>query len=274
MRDVIEALLFASEVPVRVRTLADVLGRGVSGKDVRAVIAEMNADYDERGASFSIEDIAGGVQLLTRSEFDGYVKKLIKARQKGRLSRAALETLAIIAYRQPLTRPEMEAVRGVDCGGVTQTLLERGLVKIAGRSESIGRPLLYATTPNFLEHFGLRSINQLPAIDELVAQLDKVAVANDMARELGGEPEEFETEIEARLEESERDAHDDGAASDDDAGDDAMDDETDGVEPAEATAESAVEDEPSPETAADDGGADDSGERFETAGESLEVAPT
>ncbi len=199
LRDVVEALLFSSDTPLKGRTLAEVIGNDVSANDVRKAVKELGDRYVEGGSAVTIAEIAGGYQLLTRSEFDSYVRKLFKSRQKARLSRAALETLAIIAYRQPLTRPQIEEVRGVDAGGVLHTLAERGLIKIAGRAEGPGRPLLYGTTPSFMEHFGLKSLGQLPRIDDVADELDRRLIAEDLAKELGGDSSEFDDAISAEL---------------------------------------------------------------------------
>ena len=198
-REIVEALLFSCDEPVRVRTLVEIVGDGVGASEIRQAIKDLNAMYEERNASFSIVEIAGGVQLLTAPAFDPWIRRLQKTRQRARLSRAALETLAIVAYRQPVTRPEVEGIRGVDCGAVFATLLERGLIKISGRGEGVGRPILYATTPPFLEHFGLRSLSQLPRLDEITAGLDKRGLAENLAQELGGEPDEFRETIELSL---------------------------------------------------------------------------
>jgi segregation and condensation protein B len=198
-REIVEALLFASDAPLRAKAMADVIGEGSTEADVREAVAELSSRYVELGAAFSIEEIAGGYQILTRGEFEPWVRKLQKARMRTRLSRAALETLALIAYRQPLSRPHIEDVRGVDAGGVLTTLLERGLVKVAGRAEGPGRPLLYGTTPAFLEHFGLSSLTEMPPLDELAQALDRKLVALDIARELGEDAADLDAEIASQL---------------------------------------------------------------------------
>jgi len=216
-REIVEALLFVSDAPVKARALADVIGDEVSVSDVRQAVKELNQHYEETRASFSVEELAGGFQMLTRAEFDGFVRQFQKTRAKARLSRAGLETLAIIAYKQPLTRPQIEDVRGVDAGGVLNTLLERGLVKIVGRAEGPGRPLLYGTTPQFMEHFGLRSLGQLPRIDDVIAALDRKLIAEDLAQELGGDPAEFDDPIRGLLDPARDDAARDASADDADA---------------------------------------------------------
>lgn len=165
----IEALLVATDRQLSEAKLADLLG--ISGKNVhkaiKEAIDELNRDYDKSGRSFRIERLAGGYQILTRPQFSELLERLFGQRQDSRLSQAALETLAIIAYRQPILRAEVEAIRGVACGEVLRSLLERRLVKITGRAEEIGRPMLYGTTSEFLKVFGLASLDDLPPVQGL-----------------------------------------------------------------------------------------------------------
>jgi len=198
-REIVEALLFSCEVPLRAKTMAEVLGDEVTEREIESAIAELAERYEAQGAAFTIEDIAGGHQLLTREEFEPWVRRLQKTRMRTKLSRAALETLALIAYRQPLGRPEIEDVRGVDTGGVLATLLERGLVKITGRADGPGRALLYGTTPAFLEHFGLSSLSDMPPLDELAQALDRKLMASEIAQELGEPASDLEETITAEL---------------------------------------------------------------------------
>lgn len=165
-RQIIEALLFASDAPLPAAKIAQVLGVG-DARDVRRHIADLNAAYEQTGSSFRIEEIANGFQMLTRPVFNAWLAKLLRARQDTRLTPAALETLAVIAYKQPVARADIEAVRGVACGDVINRLRELGLVTIAGRAEDLGRPLLYGTTKRFLEVFGLASIAELPKVESL-----------------------------------------------------------------------------------------------------------
>jgi len=165
----IEALLVATDRQLSESRLADLLG--LSGKNVQKAIKdaidELNRDYDTSGRSFHIERLAGGFQILTRPQFSELLERLFGERQQSRLSQAALETLAIIAYRQPILRAEVEAIRGVACGEVLRSLLERRLVKITGRAEEIGRPMLYGTTSEFLKVFGLANLDDLPNVQGL-----------------------------------------------------------------------------------------------------------
>jgi len=164
METVVEALLFSTDAPLSASRIAQLLGVG-DGNDVRRYVAALNERYDASGAAFRIESIAKGYQMLTRPEFNNWVKKLQKARGDTRLSAAALETLAIVAYKQPVLRADIEAVRGVAVGDMLVRLRDVNLVRIVGRAEEIGRPLLYGTTPKFLEVFGLSSLKDLPKID-------------------------------------------------------------------------------------------------------------
>lgn len=164
-RQVLEALLLAAAEPVSAQRLAGVLADS-SVREVRDAIAALNAEYEETARGFRIEAIAGGYQLRTLPELAPWLQRL-RPQQPLRLSRAALETLAIIAYRQPITRAELEHVRGVDVGAVVTSLVERKLIRIAGHREVPGRPMLYATTPRFLEIFGLGSLSDLPTLREI-----------------------------------------------------------------------------------------------------------
>ena len=164
-RDLVEALLFGSEEVLSVEGLAAVLG--CFPEDVREAIEALNRDYEEQGRAFTLRELAGGVQLVSRRRYGELLRKLLKTRVKQRLSRAALETLAVVAYKQPLTKTEIEAIRGVKADGVIRTLLDRKLVEIGGRSDAVGRPLLYRTTREFLEYFGLRALDDLPRLKEI-----------------------------------------------------------------------------------------------------------
>ncbi|MDX2197553.1 MAG: SMC-Scp complex subunit ScpB [Phycisphaerae bacterium] len=163
---VFEALLFASDAPVSLRRLADLSGCGAA-RLAEEAIARLNEKYEGMGCAFRIEKLAGGYQMLTTAAFHEVVSRLEKQRAQNRLGDAALETLAIIAYRQPIIRADIEAIRGVACGEVLTRLREAGLIRIAGRAEVVGRPLLYATTRKFLDIFGLGGLEDLPASDGL-----------------------------------------------------------------------------------------------------------
>jgi segregation and condensation protein B len=166
LTQIIEALLFASDAPLTATDLSKVDER-LDEDTVEAVIQELRAEYEVGERSFQIYEVAGGYQLLTRPDFVAVLERYDSVPQPSRLSAPALEVLAIIAYRQPLGRAEIEDIRGVGSSGVLRTLVDRSLVEPVGRGEGLGRPLLYGTTARFLEHFGFRSLEDLPRPDEL-----------------------------------------------------------------------------------------------------------
>lgn len=158
----IEAALISCDKPLSAARLAELLP-GTTAKAIAQAIEQLNAFYDQHRRSFRIESLAGGWQIVTRSEYAPVVSLLHKARQQTKLTPAILETLAIVAYKQPVLRAEVESIRGVACGEALRTLMDRRLVKIVGRAEEVGRPMLYGTTKTFLEVFGLSSIKDLPS---------------------------------------------------------------------------------------------------------------
>ena len=164
--EVVEALLFASDAPLSPGRLAELVGAGTPTL-MRKHIEALNEKYAAAGLTFRIEKIAGGFQLLTQPEFRPWLSKLSKHRQRTRLSNAALETLSIVAYKQPVIRAEIEAVRGVACGDALNRLREMGLVKIIGRADMVGRPMLYGTTRRFLDVFGLGDVEDLPPLESI-----------------------------------------------------------------------------------------------------------
>ena len=168
LKTIIEAILFASDEPVSDDRLADAAGEDVTVGAVRGAVQELQSDYTAAGRGFTIEEIAGGWQLLTRPEFSKYLRKLVKARLEARFTQAALETLSIIAYKQPVTRAEVEDIRGVACSDMIRTLMEKGLVRVVGRSDQLGHALLYGTTRKFLTSFGLASVKDLPDSKQIV----------------------------------------------------------------------------------------------------------
>ncbi len=168
----LEAALFASPRAVPEAELL-LLDSAAGADGVRAALDELRAHYDhpDEGHAVELVEQGGGWQILTRAEYAEAIERAQLAERPARLSAAALETLAVIAYRQPIGRAEVEEIRGVSVGGVLKTLLERGLVDVVGRSEGLGRPLLYGTTPLFLEQFALRHVAELPRADELAVAL-------------------------------------------------------------------------------------------------------
>ncbi len=163
----IYALLFASDRPLSIERLAESLGDDVDEDIVETLLGELNSEIDKSGVPFRMRDIAGGFQLTTEGKFAPYIRRLFQLKKKNKLSKAVLETLAIIAYRQPVTRPDVESIRGVSVSHAFNLLQERRLIKAVGVADVPGRPRLYRTTDEFLLHFGLRSIDEMPTIEEL-----------------------------------------------------------------------------------------------------------
>ncbi|HET6341856.1 MAG TPA: SMC-Scp complex subunit ScpB [Gemmatimonadota bacterium] len=164
-RAIVEALIFAAEEPLSSQRIAGIVEE-LTPAAVDDLVAELNAGYLREGRAFQIVTIAGGFRMLTRPEHALWIKLLHRS-SRPRLSQAALETLSIVAYRQPVARTELEGIRGVNVDGVLKTLVERDLVRISGRGEGLGRPLLYATTEHFLEYFGLPDLEALPRAEEV-----------------------------------------------------------------------------------------------------------
>ena len=166
LKSAIEALLFASERPLSPEEMKNAFGDGVSAAQIKEQVEALGKEYDEQDRGFRLYEIAGGFQLASDIRFAEVLKRFYQSREKKKLSQAGLETLSVIAYRQPVTRADIEAIRGVTVDGAVKTLLEKGLIKITGRKEVPGRPILYGTTQEFLEHFGLKSIQELPPLSE------------------------------------------------------------------------------------------------------------
>lgn len=158
---ILEAILLASPEPLTIKRIAEVVG--LDEKDARIMVDDLRREYQQPGRGLYLQEIAGGYVLTTRPEYAEYVEKLLQPRARG-LSHAALETLAIVAYRQPMTKAEIEGVRGVSADRSIETLLERKMVRELGRKEAPGRPMLYGTTREFLQYFGLRDLSELPPL--------------------------------------------------------------------------------------------------------------
>jgi segregation and condensation protein B len=203
LKQVIEAILFSSQRPVSLRDLQGILKSAAEAEKqeanvvalsrikepaVRAALNELGADCRDSSRAYELRETASGWQLVTKAGFAPWLRQLFPEYRSARLSSPALETLAIIAYRQPITRADIEAVRGVAVDGVVQTLLDRGLIKIAGRAEVPGRPLLYETTQHFMDHFGLRHLDELPNSAELRRMHLPVAAAPGGAEIVQMEP--------------------------------------------------------------------------------------
>lgn len=163
---IIEALLFSTDDPLPAAKIAQILGFG-NARVVKKHIAVLNERYDAAGTAFRIEEVAGGFQMLSLPAYHRWISKLQSVRRENKLTRAGLETLAIVAYKQPVMRVDIEAVRGVAVGDILNRLRENGLLKIVGRAEIIGRPMLYGTTKKFLQVFGLGSLEDLPTVEAL-----------------------------------------------------------------------------------------------------------
>ncbi len=191
---IIEALIFASDSPLSMQKIKEIVD-GIGAREIRKAVEELNERYQAQGSALQIVEVAGGFQMVTRPQFADIVSKLYKARQGQRLTQKALETLAIVAYKQPITKQEIEHIRGVNVDGVMRTLIERNLVTVVGREKAPGNPLLYGTTREFLEYFGLKSLDDLPKLkeideilksdDKFLESLDQVALEQLAPEELG-----------------------------------------------------------------------------------------
>ena len=257
LRSAVEALLFSSDQPLTLSLLAEALD--APAERVSEALQELGADYKAREAGVELREMAGGWIVTTTAEQHEWVARMLRGKRKMRLSRAALETLAIIAYKQPVTKSEIEAIRGVDSSGTLATLLERSLVTIKGRSTVVGRPLLYGSTGDFLNYFGLKDLTELPRPEELRAlvaarepeQLEMLELDSD------GMPLSLGAGAPARGESTEADAvhvaGDMASASDaDEADEECDDDEEDEFEGDEDDDEGDDDDDDEDEDAGDD----------------------
>ena len=241
----LEAVLFLASQPLPSRKLAQLV-RLSDGTAARTLIKELNANYEQHYRSFRVEEVAGGYQLRTQKIFAPWIRKMVSVPREIRLSGPAMETLAVVAYRQPVMRTEIEKVRGVQCGEILRQLMERGMVRISGRADELGRPFLYGTTKNFLEVFGLRSLDELPrasmlratgetADDEPRIEEDKsvsVCDATDVSKQGDqGQPSEqtpvanMEEEFDDELEDDEEEYEDDDDYDDEEGEDESDDDD-------------------------------------------------
>lgn len=173
-KQIVESLILASDVPIPDSKIASIVEE-LTPKAVKDIVDELNAEYSEQKRSFFITRVAGGFQFNTRKDVSPWLKQLFKGRMRPRLSQASLESLAIIAFRQPISRVEIDTIRGVNSGGVLKNLLERNLISISGRADTAGKPLLYGTTREFLRYLGINDISELPKpreIEEIMGKLD------------------------------------------------------------------------------------------------------
>jgi segregation and condensation protein B len=192
----IEALLFASDAPLSAGKLQSLTGAG-STRDIRSAISSLADFYRAHTRSYEIIEVAGGYQITTLRQFSPIVASLFKSRRKARLSKPALEALAIIAYKQPISRMDVEAIRGVNCEGVLATLTDRDLITITGRGEGVGKPYLYSTTRKFLEYLGLKDYRDLPSMEELEKNLEDIGEVEDIGpqgRARGRPPDDADTD--------------------------------------------------------------------------------
>lgn len=232
LKPIIEALIFASPEPLPEKTLLKLL-EGEPKEDVEAALALLKQDY-ERPGGLQLVEVAGGYQIVTRPELHEYVRRLFHERTSQKLSVQSLETLAVIAYKQPVTAPEISEIRGVNTSGVLNTLIERKLIKIVGRKAVVGKPFMYATTREFLDKFGLNDISDLPKVE-------------DLADVLGFDPPSLDTEPTATPLAFDFDSSSEGGSMEADAG---ASDETSAEEV--AADEASVDETSAEETSADD----------------------
>ncbi|MBI1979188.1 MAG: SMC-Scp complex subunit ScpB [Elusimicrobia bacterium] len=183
LKEVLEVLLFVTNRPLPILELCDIVGD--TQASIQETIAEIKQDMEIRKSGLQVVEVAEGVQFASKTGYAYWVKKLFREQTLFRLSQSALETLSIVAYKQPITRAEIEEIRGVEVIGVLETLIERKLVKVTGRKETIGRPLLYGTSQDFLRHFNLWKISDLPSLEDMVKDLEK---KNETAPESGAVP--------------------------------------------------------------------------------------
>lgn len=166
IQGIVEALVFAADEPLPLKQIQDLID-DVKPSEIKKAVEALNHEYKQTGRAFQIVEAAGGYQMVTRDSYSQYLRKLFQKKVKSRLSQAALETLSVIAFKQPVSRVEVDAIRGVNSDGVVHNLLERKLITISGRAEGAGRPLLYKTTKEFLRYFGINDVSDLPRPREL-----------------------------------------------------------------------------------------------------------
>ena len=195
MKRELEALLFATDSPLTVVRLKKIFPE-IETPELKQAVEELQEEYEESGHAFTVVEFGGGWQIATKPEFSPIVEKMLRTRRFTRLSKAGLEVLAIIAYRQPITRLEIDDIRGVNSSGAISTLNERNLIAVVGRSQAIGNPLLYGTTREFLNHLGLKGLGQLPDLPDIGGVMDDREELKEFASQVGrdltdGELEEY-----------------------------------------------------------------------------------
>lgn len=189
-----ETLLYMTDHPLTTKEILEVLEtKSFQPAEIESIIQEIKTDYETSGSGLCVMEVAGGVQVATNPEMAPFVRRLYKERLTTRLSPSALETLSIVAYKQPIARSEVEQIRGVEATGVMDTLLERRMIKVVGRKETIGRPLLYGTTPEFLRRFGLKHLSDLPDLDTIPVN-EPAPLTDTLASPESPTPEESDKE--------------------------------------------------------------------------------
>ena len=179
LKSAVEALIFASEKPITIDQIRKTLG-DLDTASVNKIVNELKNEYDSANRGIRITEIAGGFQMITHTTFAPFLKKLFKNRYSDKLSKPALESLAIIAYKQPLTKSEIESLRNVNVDGVMKSLLDKNLIRICGRKKIPGRPFVFGTTREFLEHFGLKSLQDLPKMEDFTVLAQEKEVLNSI----------------------------------------------------------------------------------------------
>ena len=188
VKQILEALLFVSERPLSVKELKDILKEDYTDTgNIENLLNELKTEYEQLDKPYEIKFVANGWTFATKTNFSPWIKKLLKEKSVLKLSPSALETLAMVAYKQPITRAEIDEIRGVESSGVLDTLLERKLIKIVGRKEALGRPLLYGTTQDFLKHFGLAHLSELPLIEDMPKEVQQTENAPEPELPFDGE---------------------------------------------------------------------------------------
>ncbi len=193
MKRELEALLFATDSPLTIARLKKIFP-DVETAELKAAVTELQTQYEEHDHAFTIIEFGGGYQIATKPEYSPIVERMLKTRRFTRLSKAGLEVLAIIAYKQPLTRIEVDEIRGVNSSGAISTLTERSLITVVGRSQAVGNPLLYGTTREFLNHLGLRGLGQLPDLPDLENVMDDRDELREFAAQVGRDVSDEELE--------------------------------------------------------------------------------
>jgi len=198
IKSILESLLFINEKPLELKELCETLS--LSKKDIETAANELISDYQSRDSGICVVKVAGGYQMCSAPNNEEWVKKMYRERSKQKLSIAALECLAIVAYKQPITKMEIEAIRGVNVDGVAKNLVDFGLIKIAGRKEVVGRPFIYITTRKFLEYFGLDCLKDLPKLEEFIELAKEDKVIQELTEPLFKNPEITQEEIKEKSE--------------------------------------------------------------------------